>query len=155
MSPETIDHTTLSRLAEAGAVRSAHIVGQQGGWGVLVRYGMTERALAAQRSHQVRIFPKFETLVRYLKGVGIARFEVDAVDYDPALKPTRSRPDRAAAMKNAHAAAAHDKWFRAEVAQALKEADDPNTQWVSNEDAEASWATQRAELLKRAAGKAS
>lgn len=150
MTPETIDHTTLSRLAEAGAVRSAHIVGQQGGWGVLVKYGMTERALAAQRSHQVRIFPKFETLVRYLKGVGIARYEVDAVDYDPALKPTRSRPDRAAAMKSAHAAAAYDKWFRAEVTLALKEADDPNTVWISNEEAEASWATQRAELLKRA-----
>lgn len=46
-------------------------------------------------------------------------------------------------------------WFRAEVTLALKEADDPNTQWVSNEEAEASWAKQRAELLKRVAGKAS
>ncbi len=155
MTPETIDHTTLSRLAEAGAVRSAHIVGQKGGWGVLVKYGMTERALAAQRSRQVRIFSKFETLVSYLKGVGIARFEVDAADYDPTRKTTRSRPDRAAAMKNAHEAAAYDKWFRAEVTLALKEADDPNTVWISNEEAEASWATQRAELLKRAAGKAS
>lgn len=58
-------------------------------------------------------------------------------------------------MKNAHAAAAYDKWFRAEVTLALKEADDPNTQWISNEEAEASWATQRAELLKRVAGKSS
>ncbi len=46
-------------------------------------------------------------------------------------------------------------WFRAEVTLALKEADDPNTQWVSNEEAEASWAKQCAELLKRVAGKAS
>ena len=53
MNTDTIDHTTLSRLAEAGAVRSAHIIGQKGGWGVLVKYGMTERVLAAQRSHQV------------------------------------------------------------------------------------------------------
>lgn len=30
MNTQTIDHTTLSRLAEAGAVRSAHIVGQAG-----------------------------------------------------------------------------------------------------------------------------
>lgn len=154
MSTETIDHTTLSRLAEAGAVRSAHIVGQKGGWGVLVKYGMTERALAAQRSREVRIFSKFETLVNYLKGVGIARFEVDAVNYDPAPKATRSRPDRAVAMKNAHEAAAHDKWFREQVTLALKEADDPATKWVSNEEAEASWAKQRAALLKRAEGKA-
>lgn len=46
-------------------------------------------------------------------------------------------------------------WFRAEVELALKEADDPNTQWVSNEEAEASWAKKRAELLKRVAGEAS
>ncbi len=120
MNTETIDHTTLSRLAEAGAVRSAHIVGQKGGWGVLVKYGMTERALATQRSREVRIFRKFETLVSYLKGVGIARFEVDAVDYDPAsLKITRSRPDRAVAMKSAHEAAAYNKWLKAEVQEAI------------------------------------
>lgn len=147
MNTETIDHTTLSRLAEAGAVRSAHIVGQKGGWGVLVKYGMTERALAAQRSREVRIFSKFETLVRYLKGVGIARFEVDAVDYDPAaLKTTRSRPDRAVAMKHAHEAAAYDKWFRAQVQEAL---DDPSPS-ISHEQVQAEWAIERAALLKRA-----
>lgn len=120
MTTETIDHTTLSRLAEAGAVRSAHIVGQNGGWGVLVKCGMTERALAAQRSHQVRVFRKFETLVNYLKGVGIAHFDVDAVNYDAAsLKNTRNRPDRAEAMKSAHKAAAYDKWLKAEVQEAI------------------------------------
>ncbi len=124
MSTETIDHTTLSLLAESGAVRSAHIVGQKGGWGVVVKYGMTQRALAAQRSHQVRIFRKFETLVTYLKGVGIDRFDVDAVNYDAAsLKMTRTRPDSAAAMKRAHEAAAYDKWLKAEVQEAI---DDPS-----------------------------
>ncbi len=120
MNTETIDHTTLSRLAEAGAVRSAHIIGQKGGWGVLVKYGMTERALAAQRSREVRIFRRFETLVSYLKSVGIARFEVDAVDYDPAaLKTTSRRPDRAVAMKSAHEAAAYNKWLKAEIQEAI------------------------------------
>ena len=155
MNTETIDHTTLSRLAEAGAVRSAHIIGQAGGWGILVKYGMTERALAAQRSHQVRIFRKFETLVAYLKGVGIARFEVDAVNYDAAsMKLTRARPDSSAAMTRAHEAAAYDKWFRAEIEAAIVEADDPKTQWVSNEDANKSWAKQRAELVKLAESRA-
>ena len=120
MSTETIDHTTLSRLAEAGAVSSAHIIGQRGGWGILVKCGLTERALAAQRSQQVRIFRKFETLVSYLKGVGIARFEVDAENYDAAsLKTTHNRPDRAEAMKNAHAAAAYNKWLKAEIQEAI------------------------------------
>ena len=49
----------------------------------------------------------------------------------------------------AHEAAQHDKWFRAEVAEAIKEADDPATVWVSNEEAKSSWAKQRAKLLKR------
>jgi len=123
MSTETIDHTTLSRLVEAGSVRSAHVIGQAGGWGILVKYGMTERALAAQRSHQVRIWRKLETLVGYLKGVGIARFDVDAANYDAdSLKTTRTRPDQAAAMKKAHEAAAHSKWLKEQVQEAI---DDP------------------------------
>ncbi|MFC5474153.1 hypothetical protein [Paraherbaspirillum soli] len=120
MTTETIDHTTLSRLAEAGAVRSAHVVGQAGGWGILVKYGMTERALAAQRSHQVRIFRKLETLVNYLKGMGIVRFDVDAVNYDPdSPEAARSRPDSSAKMKSAHEAAAYDKWLKAEIQEAI------------------------------------
>ena len=126
MNTETIDHTTLTRLAEAGAVRSAHIVGQKGGWGILVRYGMTERALAAQRSHQVRIFRKFETLVSYLKGVGIVHFDVDAVNFDAeSLKTSRNRPDRAEAMKDAHEAAAYNKWLKAEVQEAIDDTSPP------------------------------
>lgn len=119
MTTETIDHTTLTKLAEAGVVRSAHVVGQAGGWGILVKYGMTERALAAQRSHQVRIFRKLETLVDYLKGIGIARFDVDAVNYDPDSVTVHKRPDRAAAMKSAHEAAAYTKWLKAEVQEAI------------------------------------
>jgi hypothetical protein len=121
MPTETIDHATLTKLAEAGVVRSARVVGQEGGWGILVKYGMTERALAAQRSHQVRIFRKLETLVVYLKGVGIAHFAVDAVNYDSRSVTATKRPDRAAAMKDAHAAAAYTKWLKAEVQEAIED----------------------------------
>lgn len=119
---ETIDHGTLTRLVEAGAVRGAHIVGQSGGWAVLVKYGMTERPLAAQRSRQVRLFRRFETLVSYLRGIGIARFDVDAAGYDAAAATVQRRPDRADALKRAHEAAAHDAWFRAQVQASI---DDP------------------------------
>ena len=47
----------------------------------------------------------------------------------------------------------HDAWFRAEVEQAMREADDPSTRRVSEEDVRTSWRRQRAELAKRAAGK--
>ena len=108
----TIDHATLEHLSEAGAVRGACVVGQSGGWSVVIQYGTTERTLAAKRG-AVRIFRKFETLASYLKTVGIQEFKTDTRQFDPTtIKPT--------------------------------------PQWVSNENANKSWAKQRAELVKRA-----
>jgi hypothetical protein len=155
MTSETIDHNTFARLVEAGAVRGASIIGQKGGWGLVIQYGMTERALAAKRG-AVRIFKKLETLVGYLKGMGIAKFQVDATLYDPEIiKVERSRSDSAVRMRQAHEAAAHDQWFRAQVELAISEADDPNTQWVSNEEAAASWSEKRAALTAQLEGNAS
>jgi hypothetical protein len=119
MSVGTIDHTTLSKLAEAGAVRSAHVVAQEGGWEILVKFGKTEQILTAQRSHQARIFRKFETLVNYLKSIGIAHFDVDAVNYGDSGITARARPDQAAKMKSAHQAATYDEFFRQQVQNAL------------------------------------
>lgn len=119
---DTIDHTTLSRLVEAGAIRAAHVVAQAGGWAVLVKYGLHERPLAVRRSHEVRLFKKFETLVAYLKEIGLARFDVDAANYDPATLTTQRRPDRSEALKRAHESAAYDAWFREQVQESI---DDP------------------------------
>ena len=150
MSADTIDHTTLAQLVEAGAIRATYVIGQAGGWGVVVKYGRTMRPLAATRSRQIRIFKKLETLVGYLKDLGIASFDVDAANYDPATLKTYSRPDRADALRHAHESAAHDRWFRAQVAEGISEADDPDTEWVSHEEAKASWARKRTALAKRA-----
>lgn len=46
-------------------------------------------------------------------------------------------------------AAAHNEWFREQVREGLEEADDPNTKWVSNDEAKESYARKRAELLAR------
>ncbi len=147
---DTIDQATLTRLVEAGAVRGASIIGQPGGWGVVIQYGMIERVLAAKRG-DVRNFARFETLVGYLKKMGIAKYQVDATQYDPAtVKETRFREDAAERMRHAHEAAAHDKWFRAQVEQALAEADDPATVWLSNEEVKAHSAARRAEWAKLA-----
>jgi len=150
MAAETIDHSTLTELVEAGALRGAHVVGQPGGWSLRVKYGAAERALAAQRSRQVRVFRRIETLVSYLKDVGIEHFDVDAVDYQ--AEGGKTRPDRAEAMRRAHEAAAHDKWFRDQIEEAIKEADDPNTEWVPHEVVKQDMARQRAELLARIKG---
>ena len=119
MATDTIDHTTLARLVEAGAVRGAHVVGQAGGWAVLVEYGLIERPLATQRGTGPRLFKKMETLVAYLKGLGLATFDVDAANYNPETPITQRRPDRADALKRAHEAAAHDEWFRQQVQEGI------------------------------------
>ena len=144
MATEPLDHGTLSRLVEAGVVKGAHIVGQSGGWAVVVKYGLTERPLAAQRTRQVRLFRRFETLVSYLKDMGIARYEVDAAGFDP--QTTRpARPDRSEALKRAHEAAAYDTWFRDQVQASI---DDPRP-GITHEVVEAKFAAKRDALRKR------
>ncbi|OAV49202.1 hypothetical protein A6U98_13215 [Rhizobium sp. WYCCWR10014] len=144
MTAGTIDHATLSRLVEAGALHAVHVVGKTGGWSVVIRYGKVERPLAAQRSRQVRVFKRMDALVSYLTNVGISRFDVDAAGYAPE---TALRPDRDAALRLTHEAAEYDKWFREQVEEAIREADDPNTVWVPHEVVEEEMARERSELL--------
>ncbi|WP_027160375.1 hypothetical protein [Methylobacter luteus] len=145
-TPNTIDHATLERLVEAGAVRGAVVVGQAGGWGVVIQYGMTERALAAKRG-AVRVFRKFETLVGYLKDIGITRYQVDASQFDPvAHKTERKRVDAAERMKAAHEAAAYNEWLVKQVQESIDDLR-PN---VSHEQVLADWQIKRAALLDQA-----
>ncbi|MDN5752572.1 MAG: hypothetical protein L0H15_04720 [Nitrosospira sp.] len=142
---DTIDQVTLERLVEAGAVQGANIIGQPGGWGVVIQYGMTERILAAKRG-TVRNFRKFETLVGYLKGVGIVRYQVDATQFDPVARKTeRKREDAAQRMKNAHEAAAYKGWLTQQVQEAI---DDPRPS-VPHEQVAAAWEMERAALVRQ------
>jgi hypothetical protein len=148
---DTIDHVTLQHLVEAGAVHGADVVGQPGGWGVIIKYGMMERTLTARRG-AIRIFNRFETLVNYLKGIGISQFNVNAANYDPSEK--RTRPDSAERMKRTFDAAEYDTWFREQVQEALKEADKPDAVWISNDAVKAMSAQRREEWKQRAEGRA-
>jgi hypothetical protein len=51
------------------------------------------------------------------------------------------------------AAAAYDAWFRAEVEAGLREADDPNTVWVTNEEVMQQSAELKKDWLRRAKAK--
>lgn len=146
-TPETIDHQTLSRLVEAGAVRGATVIGQPGGWGVVVQYGMTERAIAAKRG-PVRVWRRFETLANYLKDMGLYRYQVDAENFssESLRESTPKRPDAAERMRRAHEAAAHDEWVRSRVEASRN---DPRPS-ISNEDMKAEFAQRRAALLAKA-----
>lgn len=77
------------------------VIGHAGGWSVIVKYGMTERALAARRA-AVRTFRKFETLVSNREGNCIYDYHVTAADFDQAgMKTTRARPDASERMRSA------------------------------------------------------
>lgn len=156
MSDRTIDTAMAKRMVEAAAIRGASIIGQPGGWSVMLKLGMTEKPLGTQRTDNPRLWRSLDRCIDYLKNeLHIARFDMlDATHFSAVAIGGKTRVDTSERMRRAHEAAAHDKWFREEVAQAIKEADDPNTEWVSNEDAKASWAKKRAELAKRIEGPA-
>ncbi len=118
ISHETIDHTTLVHLVEAGAVCGTDVIGQPGGWGVIIKYGMTEKALAARRG-AVRVFRKFETLVGYLKNLGISEYRVNAAGFNP-VATAHARPDSAERMRTAHEAAAYNDWLTGKVSASLE-----------------------------------
>ncbi|WP_339431560.1 MULTISPECIES: hypothetical protein [unclassified Pseudomonas] len=145
MTTETIDHSILTRLIENGSVSSTRIIAKPGGWSIQIHQGSKECSLAAQRSGQVRLFKRLETLVAYLQELGITHFDVDASSYDPLQMKTYTRPDRAEAMKQAHEAAAYEEWFKRQVQISI---DDPRPS-VSDEDARRIFAAKRDALRQR------
>jgi hypothetical protein len=146
MTTETIDHTALVKLVESGAVNATHILAKQGGWAVQVQHGSQTHSLAAQRSQQIRLFKRLETLVIYLQGIGISHFDVDTSGYDPLQVKTYSRPDRSEAMKHAHEAAAYEEWFKNQVQASI---DDPRPS-VSDEEVRRIFAAKRDAIRQRA-----
>jgi hypothetical protein len=140
MITESIDHATLSRLASDGAVPTVQVVSQAGGWAVHVTYDSCIKQLAAQRSQKVRLFKRLESLVTYLKGLGLTRFDIDSQQFEPGAAKTHTRPDRAAALKQAHAANAYDQWFRQQVQSSM---DDPRAS-VPDDEARVLFAAKKA-----------
>lgn len=150
MTALTIDHSTLSRMVESGGVRHAHVVGQLGGWQIVVNADEGHSyILTAQRKGQARLFKKMDTLIGYLKGLGISQFAVDAAAFQPK---SYERPDRSTALKLTHEAASHDKWIREQIEERLRMADSSDAAWIPHEEVKVRWAKKRAEILALIAG---
>ena len=156
MSTHTIDTAMAKQLVEASAILGASIIGQPGGWSVVLKLGKQEKPLSAQRSDKPRMWRSLDRCVDYLKKeLHIARVDLlDATNYSNAALTGKTRADASERLRKTHAAAAHDKWFRAQVEQAVQEANGPNAEWVSNDDANKRWSKKRAALVKRAEGSA-
>lgn len=135
---DTIDHATLQRLAKAGALAGVTVTGDPEGWAIVARVRQTRYPLVGRNDGRrvVRHWRRMETAVKYLRGVGVEQFEVDARHFDAdAMRRTNKRPDTAAALKRAHEAAEYDRWFREQVEIGVQEAEDPNTPWYTTEEA--------------------
>jgi hypothetical protein len=76
---------TLKELASAGAISGIRLVGQGDGFALYVRYGMIEKVLQAKRGH-IRRFKSLERAVGFIRGLGIARMEVDVTNWEPRHK---------------------------------------------------------------------
>lgn len=148
---ELIPPAALKDLVAANAIRSVTVIGDKGGYLVTIKSGRTERVIAARtREGQIkrRLFRSLNAASRYLRQIGMTRYAVDESGYKEAIDRPK-RPDRSAALKRAHASAAYNQWFRAEVREALKDADDPNTQWRTNEEVMADLDRKLASLKKK------
>ena len=55
------------------------------------------------------------------------------------------------AVRRQREAREHDAWFRGEIEQAMREADDPAVRRIPHQEVRSNWRRQRAELAKRAA----
>ncbi|NBX05840.1 MAG: hypothetical protein EBR18_07090 [Betaproteobacteria bacterium] len=140
------------RLVDALAIQGASIIGQPGGWSVLLQIGAAQKPLGVQRSDKPRTWRSLDRCVDYLKNeLHLSRFDLlDATLHSDVPAPGKPRSDAAQRMRQTHQAAAYDKWFRAQVAQSLQEADDPTTVWLENSAVATQSAERRAQWRARA-----
>ncbi|ATE60023.1 hypothetical protein [Thauera sinica] len=146
MSTHTIDTAMARRMVEAQAIRGASIIGQPGGWSIMLKMGMTEKPLGTQRTDKPRTWRSLDTCVAYLRNeLHIVRVDMlDASNHSEA-DTGRRRADTAERMKRAHEAAAYDAWFRAQVQASI---DDPRPS-IPHEEVMAEFAERRAALRKK------
>ncbi len=119
---KVIDQKALTNLLASGAVTAVRIVGVSGRWNVAIKVGDgSELFLVSQRSKQgeARVFRNLDTVVAFLFDMGISTMNISVMD---SRISKSTRPDRSAAMKRVHEAAAYDRWFREQVAAAQNSA---------------------------------
>jgi hypothetical protein len=148
MSTHTIDTAMARRMVEASAIRGASIIGVPGGWSVMLKLGLTEKALGSQRRDTPRLWRSLDTCIAYLrKDLHIARVDLlDASNHSEVDVSRSTRADASERMKQAHAAAAYDKWFRVQVQASI----DDQRPSIPHEQVVVEFAERRGALRRRA-----
>ena len=147
MAIATLDTAVAKHMAQNSAISGATIVGEPGGWSVLLTVGGIQKRLGTQRTERPRLWRSLDRCVAYLKAeLDIARIDaVDARSHQAQAQAQRGRGDTAERMRRTHQAAAYDAWFREQV-QAARADQRPA---VTNAAAKQLFAGRRAALAKR------
>jgi hypothetical protein len=136
----------LRDLVSMGAVKTATILGQKGGFAVVASMGMQERVLA-NKLGKVKMFATSDTALKELHQLGLVTITVNMTHYEKgSLRPARTDVTRRA--KEAAEALAHDQWFRAQVDEALDEEARGVATWHTHEDVWADLLAETAQLVQ-------
>ena len=122
--------------------------------------GWQQAALDQFKSKSLRLEKKLAAGARQTSGIQMGdalakigrTLRLNDAEQHPTVPAGFEQPVTAERLRHVHETEDYNKWFRAQVAEAIKEADAPDAQWVSDADAKKSWETKRAGLLKRAGG---
>jgi hypothetical protein len=125
----------LRATHRAGGIASVTLKAEGGAFIVAVATRSGEKGvLITTRAKTPRRFRDPGKAMLLLREMGIVTAQIDASRWKPgAVQAGKARPDRAVAMKQAHEAAAHDRWFRAQIEEGLREANAPNAVFYSHE----------------------
>ena len=105
--------------------------------------------LATTHGNKYRAFRNPAKAIEILHEMGAHKVEVDTSAWSPTQATEgRKRPDTSERQRRAHAAAAHDAWFRSQVDESVREADDPDAAWMSQEEVKHQSALKRAAWLR-------
>lgn len=147
MATQTINTAIARRMAETDTIRGASIIGQPGGWSVMLKVGTQEKPLGTQRTDKPRTWATLDAAVDYLRReLGLVRFDLlDASNFSKTRTTKPRRQDASERLKKAHEAAAHDAWFKEQV----QAAQDDLRPRVSDTDAKSQFAARKARLTGR------
>jgi hypothetical protein len=144
MNNQTINHSALIHLVEAKAVSNATANADGDIWILTIRAGETDKTVMAKNSGKARIWRKLDTLAKYLKDIGLDKFEINVSRYDPSRKSLR-RPDSASTLKRTHKS---HKSLQQQTVYSPTVDVKPNATDQAIEIAKARWEERRAKILQ-------
>ena len=131
MQSLTLDQ--FKATVRAGGVTGVTLTAQGSGFYMEIgtRGSREPVVLTKARSTEPRRFGSPTSAMQVLKDIGIGTAKMDFSRWDPDQKEvTQKRDSRASAMREAHQAAAHQKWLASELQAAI---DDPRPSLTTDE----------------------